>query len=282
MDVIRSVLEMQQVSHAGRRAGHRIGFVPTMGYLHEGHLSLVRIAKARADRVVLSIFVNPIQFLPGEDLASYPRDFTGDEALCRSAGVDTLFYPEPSGMYAPDHSVFVEETALSGGLCGAFRPGHFRGVTTVVAKLFNIVMPDVAVFGQKDAQQVRVIRRMVRDLNMPLEVLIGPTVREPDGLAMSSRNRYLSAAERNDALCLHRALAEAVRLAAAGERSVERIRAAMAAVIAQTPSARVEYIELADDETLQPVRYLERPVLAALAVRIGTTRLIDNTVLQPA
>lgn len=282
MQVIRSVSAMQQASQADRRAGHRIGFVPTMGYLHQGHLSLVENARSHADRVVLSIFVNPIQFLPGEDLDNYPRDFERDEALCRAAGVDTIFYPIPVEMYAPDHSVYVDETLLSGGLCGASRPGHFRGVTTVVAKLFNIVLPDVAVFGQKDAQQVRVIRRMVRDLNMPLEIVIGPTVREPDGLAMSSRNRYLSSNERREALCLRRALDEAERLVAAGEREIESIRSAMASVIAQMPSARVDYIDLVDDESLQRVRTIERSVLAALAVRIGATRLIDNTVLHPA
>ncbi len=279
MDIIRSVEVMQQAALGLRRTGRRIAFVPTMGCLHEGHLSLVKLARACSDQVVLSIFVNPIQFLPGEDFAAYPRPVEADERLCREAGVDFLFYPDTALMYSPDHSVFVEETCLSRGLCGATRPGHFRGVTTVVAKLFNVVLPDVAVFGQKDAQQLRVIRRMVRDLNMPVSILAGPIVREPDGLALSSRNRYLSPSERQDALCLRRALDTAESLVRAGQRSTVVLRQAMRDVIAGVPSAQVDYVECVDDETLEPVEWMERPVLAALAVRVGKTRLIDNTVL---
>ena len=281
MDIIRSIEAMQGYAGIQRRAGRRIGFVPTMGCLHAGHLSLVEQARAVSDRVVVSIFVNPIQFLPGEDFAAYPRPVEVDERLCREAGVDVLFYPDPERMYAPDHSVYVEETRLTDGLCGASRPGHFRGVTTVVAKLFNMVQPDVAVFGEKDAQQLRVIRRMVRDLNIPVRVLAGPIVRESDGLAMSSRNRYLSPDERKDALCLRCALDRAEALVREGQRSMPVLREAILAVLGGVPAARVDYVECVDDESLEPVARLERPVLVALAVRIGRTRLIDNTVLTP-
>lgn len=279
MEIIRSVEAMQQAARSGHRAGRRIGLVPTMGCLHEGHLSLVRLARAHSDMVILSVFVNPIQFLPGEDFASYPRPVEHDERLCEEAGVDVLFHPEGPQMYAPGHSVFVEETRLSQGLCGASRPGHFRGVTTVVAKLFNITQPDVAVFGEKDAQQLRVIRRMVQDLNMPVEIVAAPIVRESDGLAMSSRNRYLSVSERRDALCLRRSLDEAERRIRAGERSVKAICGAIRSVLEAVPSVRIDYVECVDNETLEPVLEVNRPVLVALAVRIGSTRLIDNTVL---
>jgi pantoate--beta-alanine ligase len=280
MEMIRSVREMQQRALEERRKGRLIGFVPTMGCLHAGHLSLVKLARARADLVVLSIFVNPIQFLPGEDFACYPRPVERDEALCLAAGVDVLFYPDNDQMYAPDHSVVIQETFLSQGLCGASRPGHFNGVATVVAKLFNIVMPDVAVFGQKDAQQLRVIHRMIRDLNVPVEIISGPIVREADGLAMSSRNRYLTPAERQDALCLHRSLDYVESRIREGERDVETLRNELASRLAHVPSARVEYIEFVNDETLRPVARVEGAVLVALAIRIGTTRLIDNTVLR--
>jgi pantoate--beta-alanine ligase len=281
MEIIPSVDAMQDFALQARRQGRRIGFVPTMGYLHEGHLSLVRIAEDRCDLKVLSIFVNPIQFLPGEDLARYPRDFGRDEALCRAAGVDVIFYPEPADMYRDGFSILVEEKALSQGLCGASRPGHFAGVTTVVAKLFNIVMPDVAVFGQKDAQQARVIRRMARDLNFPVEIVIGPIVREADGLAMSSRNKYLSPREREEALGLRRALDLAVSRVAEGQRDVAGLKAAMLELLRRMPSARVDYIEFVDDDTLAPVTAIDRPVLVVLAVWIGKTRLIDNDVVTP-
>ena len=282
MQIVRTVGDMQAWARAQRLQGIRIGVVPTMGYLHEGHLSLVREARTRSDRVVLSIFVNPIQFLPGEDLKQYPRDFGRDQTLCEQAGVDVVFYPEAAAMYAPDFSTYVEETALSGGLCGASRPGHFRGVTTVVAKLLNATLPDVAVFGQKDAQQARVIQRMVRDLDFPVEVVVAPIVREPDGLAMSSRNKYLAGSLREDALCLQRALRAAAQRYAEGERRSAALKDAMVAVIRGVPSAAVDYIEIVDNATLQPVTTIERAVLVALAVRIGQTRLIDNAVLSAA
>lgn len=270
---------MQAWSLTHKRSGKRVGLVPTMGYLHQGHMSLVHLAHERTDAVVVSIFVNPIQFLPGEDLANYPRDFERDERLCREAGVTAVFYPAPEELYAADHSVYVDETRLTMGLCGRHRPGHFRGVATVVAKLFNVVLPDVAVFGQKDAQQCALIQRLVRDLNFPVEIVIGPIVREPDGLAMSSRNRYLSAPERQEALCLHRALELADDLYRRGSRDVKVIREAMGGCIAAVPAVNIEFIEFVDNSTLEPVTAMTGKVLVALAARVGTTRLIDNTVL---
>lgn len=282
MKIIHTSAEMQETAAALRRAGRRIGFVPTMGCLHDGHLSLVRLARQHADVVVLSLFVNPTQFGPQEDFNKYPRDFARDEALCRTAGVDILFHPATGDMYPEGHSTFVEETTLSRGLCGATRPGHFRGVTTVVARLFNIVLPDIAVFGEKDAQQLRVIRRMTRDMAFGIRIIPGPTMREPDGLAMSSRNQYLSPQERAQALVLKRALDKAVELHAAGERSAAVILAAMRAVLSSAPLAKVDYVELVDDETLDRVTVIEQPALVALAVFVGKTRLIDNVVLgQP-
>lgn len=271
---------MQDAALALRAAGRRLGVVPTMGCLHEGHASLIRLAKTRADVTIVTLFVNPAQFGPNEDFTRYPRPFERDAALCEAEGADILFAPEAGAVYAPDASVWIDEDRLSRGLCGTSRPGHFRGVCTVVAKLFNLTQPHVAVFGEKDAQQLRIVRRMVRDLDIPVEIVAGPTVREPDGLAMSSRNRYLSADERAQAPCLKRALDEAERRVLAGERDTARLRAAMALEIDRTPMARIDYIELVDDETLEPVATLARPVLAALAVFLGRTRLIDNTVLR--
>jgi pantoate--beta-alanine ligase len=279
MQIIKDPLEMQQIALAVRAAGKRLGVVPTMGFLHAGHLSLVQLAHERSDVVVLTLFVNPTQFGPKEDLAKYPRDFERDAELCRTAGVDILFAPEAGAMYAPDASSYVSEEKLTRGLCGASRPGHFRGVCTVVAKLFNLCLPHVAVFGAKDAQQLRVIRRMTRDLNFPIEIVAGPTIREPDGLALSSRNVYLSAAERRQALVLKRALDEAARLFKSGERAAAALRAAMEQIITQAPAARIDYIEIVDDDTLEPVPTLTRPTLIALAVFLGKTRLIDNAVL---
>ena len=279
MQVIRTTAEMASWSIQSRKSGKRIGFVPTMGYLHAGHLSLIHLARERSDVVVLSVFVNPAQFLPGEDVDTYPRDFDRDAALCGMAGVAVIFHPAAGEMYAADHSVMINETRLSLGLCGASRPGHFCGVATVVAKLFNIVRPDVAVFGQKDVQQVRIIQRLVRDLNFPLEVVVGPIVREPDGLAMSSRNQYLSPVQRKDALCLRLALDKAESMCAGGERRMEVLRSGMLEVITATPSAVVDYVEIVDDETLAPLARMGRRALVVLAVRIGSTRLLDNTVL---
>ncbi|MDP2989327.1 MAG: pantoate--beta-alanine ligase, partial [Kiritimatiellota bacterium] len=262
-----------------RRAGKRIGLVPTMGFLHEGHLSLIKLARRQADVVIMSIFVNPTQFGPNEDFSRYPRDFERDRALCAAAGVDIIFNPAPEAMYPAGYSVYVEENALSKGLCGASRPGHFRGVLTVVAKLFNLTLPDVAVFGQKDAQQVRLIQQMARDLNFPVTIVLAPIIRESDGLAKSSRNTYLSPAERREALGLQQALKTARRLYREGERDARRIIAAMKAGIEQIPSARVDYIEIVDLDTLLPVQQISAAILVALAVYIGKTRLIDNLTL---
>lgn len=281
MKTLARVEDMASAAQAAKAAGLRVGLVPTMGALHEGHVSLMRLARARCDLLVVSLFVNRIQFGTGEDFERYPRDPDADGRLCAGRGVDILFAPDEAEVYAPGHSVFVEETVLSTGLCGAVRPGHFKGVTTVVAKLFNIVLPDVAVFGQKDAQQLQVLRRMTRDLNFPVEIVAAPIVREVDGLAMSSRNRYLSPAEREQALCLSRALAAARRLFAAGERGVAALEGAMMDVLAAEPAARVEYAVVVDADTLGVVQTVAAPVLAALAVRIGRTRLIDNAILLP-
>lgn len=277
MKILRTSQEMQAWALAQRAEIRRIGLVPTMGYLHEGHRSLMRRARQDCDAMVVSIFVNPTQFGPNEDLSRYPRDFERDEAMCRAERADVIFYPTAAGMYAGDHSVFVVEEQLSEGLCGASRPTHFRGVCTVVAKLFNLVLPQLAVFGEKDGQQLRVIRRMVRDLNFPVHIVAVPTVREPDGLAMSSRNAYLSPVERSEAVCLRRALDEAERMAAAGERDAVRLCERMREIIKKSALARVDYVEIRDDETLLPVAILQKPALAALAVFIGKTRLIDNT-----
>jgi len=280
MKIVGTVAAMRGVSAGARRDGKRIGFVPTMGALHAGHCSLLRIARQAADFVAASIFVNPAQFGPDEDYTRYPSDAARDLALCRGEGVDCLFMPAVAEMYAPDRSVAVAETALSAGLCGAFRPGHFRGVLTVVAKLFNIVQPDVAVFGQKDAQQARLVQRMVRDLDFPVRVVIAPTVREPDGLAMSSRNAYLGPAERKRAACLSRSLRLAAKLHAAGERDTAAILGRMRESIAKgEPPVTIEYVAAVDWETLAPVARVERPTLFALAVRVGPARLIDNALV---
>ncbi len=279
MEIITTPHGMQAAAQTLRRAGKTIGFVPTMGFLHDGHLSLMRLARQRCDVLVASIFVNPTQFGPNEDLDAYPRDFERDEKLCREAGVDLLFYPTPENMYLDGHSVWVDEESLSGVLCGLTRPVHFRGVCTVVAKLLNIVLPDCMVLGEKDAQQLRILRRMARDLNFPVEIIPGPIVREADGLAMSSRNRYLSPEERAEAVCLFQGLEKAKQLFAAGERDADALKAAVREVIEKT-SGRVDYIEIVDDESLQAFQTLEKPALLALAVRFAGTRLIDNAVLE--
>jgi pantoate--beta-alanine ligase len=280
MEVLRTTQAMQQRALALKREGRVIGFVPTMGSLHEGHLSLMRIARKQCDFLVVSIFVNPTQFGPGEDLAVYPRDFERDESLCTQAGVDLIFYPAPENMYAADASVWVNEESLSGVLCGASRAGHFRGVCTVVAKLFNVVQPDLAVFGEKDAQQLRIIERMVRDLNFPVNIVRGPIVREAAGLAMSSRNKYLSASQHEAALCLRRALDRVLELFGQGERSVAVLRQAMLDIIQPESGAQVDYIEFVGDSSLVSIDEITRDTLVALAVKIGQTRLIDNDVLH--
>jgi len=250
-----------------------------MGALHRGHLELIRMARetvGKEGEVAVSIFVNPLQFAPGGDYEKYPRPEAEDDAICRSAGVDILLRPSPDEMYATDSSVTVEENSLSATLCGKSRPGHFRGVCTVVAKLFHILDPDAAVFGEKDFQQLAIIRRMVRDLNFRIEIIGVPTVREPDGLALSSRNQYLSATEREQAPVLRAALLEGARLAAGGERSAPAIIAAARRLVETSPLARIDYLELVKADTLQPIEIVEPNSLIALAVFFGQTRLIDN------
>jgi pantoate--beta-alanine ligase len=276
MRVVHTIAEARAVRRA---LPGTWGFVPTMGYLHEGHLSLVRRARAENDRVAVSIFVNPTQFGPHEDYARYPRDLERDLRLLEPLGVDLVFVPSVEEMYPPGFQTWVIVEEVSRPLEGASRPGHFRGVATVVAKLFNILQPDRAYFGQKDAQQTVVIRRMVQDLNIPVEIVICPTVREPDGLAMSSRNTYLNPEERRAATVLFRALQAAKARYEAGERDAERLREAMREAIRAEPLARIDYVSVAHPETLQELERVEGPALLSLAVYIGTTRLIDNLML---
>jgi pantoate--beta-alanine ligase len=282
LETIRDPREMRIRMEDVRRDGRVIGFVPTMGYLHAGHQLLLSEARKRSDVVVLSIFVNPIQFGPKEDLSRYPRDLEGDLAKAQEVGTDFAFVPEAAAMYPEGFQTGIEVRELSQGMCGDKRPGHFAGVATVVAKLFHIVTPHLAVFGEKDYQQLAVIRRMVRDLSFDVTIVGVPTKREPDGLAMSSRNVYLSPSERQDALCLSRALGLVADKVAAGERDVAALEAAAKELLAQVPSARVDYLEIRDAETLVAVPRVERPVVMALAVFVGKTRLIDNRVITPA
>jgi pantoate--beta-alanine ligase len=277
-----TIAEVRPAVARARAAGKRIGFVPTMGALHAGHAALIRAARTESEYVVVSIFVNPTQFGPNEDYSRYPRTFDADRELCAAVGTDLIFHPTPAEMYPPGSRTVVQVTGLQDVLDGPSRPGHFQGVATVVLKLFNIVQPDVAVFGQKDAQQALIIRRMVADLDLPLTVRIHPTVREPDGLAMSSRNRYLDPTQRQNATCLSRALRTAEALVAGGERSVAALEAAMTAVIAPAPGARIDYVRVLSADLLEPIDVLDRPALAAVAVYFGTTRLIDNVTLLPA
>jgi len=257
----------------------RLGLVPTMGYLHEGHLSLVRRAREECDRVAASIFVNPTQFGPTEDLSKYPRDLDRDLSLLEAAGVDLVWTPDNETMYPPDFSTWVEVEGLTRPLEGAARPGHFRGVTTVVAKLFNVVQPQAAYFGQKDAQQAAVVRKMTRDLNFPVEIVVCPTVREADGLAMSSRNSYLSPEERKSAVVLFRALTAAREAFERGERDAESLRKVMSETLASEPRARTQYVSCADYDTLEELGTVTGKALLSMAVFIGKTRLIDNFVV---
>lgn len=276
MTIIRSVPTMKALAREWRREGRRVGFVPTMGYLHEGHLSLVRESKGRADVTVVSIFVNPTQFGPNEDFAKYPRDLAQDSAFLKEAGVDALFYPEASEIYPPGYRTYVEVEGLQDRLCGRSRPGHFKGVATVVLKLFEIVSPDFAFFGAKDAQQVLIIKRLAADLDLDVEIVTCPIVREADGLALSSRNAYLDPAGRRAARVLSTSLRWAEKAVAAGERDAARLVSGIRAIIDAEPLARVDYVEAVNPETLDPVAELRGEALVALAVFIGPTRLIDN------
>ncbi|MGE5380867.1 MAG: pantoate--beta-alanine ligase [Methylocystaceae bacterium] len=281
MQVLHMIKDMQVWADEARSQGNKIGLVPTMGFLHEGHLSLVKTAKSHCDKVVVSIFVNPIQFGPQEDLATYPRDLERDVRLLEAEGVDIVFNPSPEEMYPQGFSASVEITGeMTGKLCGRSRPGHFRGVTTVVSKLFHICRPDKAFFGQKDAQQLLIIEKMVRDLNFPVTIVRVPIKREADGLAMSSRNTYLSGSERQAALVLNQSLKRAGVLIEAGERNPAVIKAEIEAVINKAPKAKIDYVELVSGEDLSPINSLSGPVLIALAVAIGKTRLIDNLLME--
>ena len=280
MKIIESIRAMQDWSEAERHAGRRVVLVPTMGFLHEGHLILVREGRRRGDRLVVSIFVNPTQFAPHEDYAAYPRDLERDRELLEREGVDLLFRPAAEEIYPKGYQTYVEVERLGQPLCGAFRPGHFRGVATVVAKLFNIIQPHVAIFGLKDYQQLQIIRRMARELNFGVEVVGHPTVREKDGLAMSSRNSYLGTKERTAALGLYRSLKKAEALVREGERDGRRIVRAVKAELESEPLARIEYVQICDPESLGEVEEIRGAALLALAIRIGKARLIDNAILQ--
>ena len=275
MKIVSTIEEVRAQVKEWKKEGQSIGFVPTMGYLHEGHMSLIDAA-GENDKVVVSIFVNPMQFGPTEDLTSYPRDLEHDAKLCEEHGVDLIFHPTPEEMYGDQFYSYVDMDVLTKELCGLSRPVHFRGVCTVVTKLFNIVTPDRAYFGQKDAQQLAVIKRMVKDLNMPLTITGCPIIREADGLAKSSRNTYLSIEERKAALVLSRSIFLGKEMVEKGERDCKRILAAMTAEIEKEPLAKIDYVKIVDLDTMQQVEKIDRGILAAIAVYIGKTRLIDN------
>ena len=279
MKIVETVEEVRAQVKAWRKEGFSVGLVPTMGFLHEGHKSLIDRAVAENDKVVVSVFVNPMQFGPKEDLASYPRDLDRDAALCEDAGAALIFHPQPSEMYHDDFSSFVDMSTLTGGLCGKTRPIHFRGVCTVVSKLFNIVVPDKAYFGQKDAQQLAVIRHMVRDLNFGIEIVGCPIIREEDGLAKSSRNTYLSSEERKAALILSKTVALGKELAKT-EKDANKVVEAMKKNIETEPLAKIDYVEAVDALSMAPVEKLEGTCMLAMAVYIGKTRLIDNTLIN--
>ncbi len=280
MEITGAIEEVRKQVKEWRRQGLTVGLVPTMGYLHEGHKSLIDRAVAENDKVVVSDFVNPIQFGVNEDLATYPRDIEADKKLCEQAGADLIFHPEVEEMYAPDFSTYVEMQKVSEGLCGKTRPTHFRGVCTVVCKLFNIVMPDRAYFGQKDAQQMAVIRRMVRDLDMDIEIVGCLIIREKDGLAKSSRNTYLIEEERKAALVLSKAVFLGEDMMKNGERDAGIILAAMRELIETEPMAKIDYVEMVDADSIEPLTRAKGRVLTAVAVYIGSTRLIDNFIME--
>ena len=279
MEIITTVDGVRKQVKEWRKEGLSVGLVPTMGYLHEGHKSLIDKAVAENDRVVVSVFVNPIQFGPTEDLASYPRDLDRDAELCEKAGANVIFHPEDSEMYFDDFCTYIDMDGLTKGLCGKTRPIHFRGVCTVVGKLFNIVHPDRAYFGQKDAQQLAVVRRMVRDLNFDLEIVGCPIIREEDGLAKSSRNTYLSEEERKAAVILHKGLVKGEEMVSAGEKDVKKVLDAITEIIESEPLARIDYVEAVDFDNIETIDTIEGSVLVAVAVYIGKTRLIDNFIV---
>jgi pantoate--beta-alanine ligase len=282
METVTDATRLRRIVAGWHREGALVGFVPTMGALHAGHLSLVRLARERADRVVASVFVNPTQFGPHEDLARYPRSPERDAALLAEGGCDLLFLPAAETIYPPGHATFVEPSGAARGLEGELRPGHFRGVATVVTQLFHLVQPDLAVFGEKDAQQLAVVRQLVRDLHLPVEIVAGATVRESDGLAMSSRNAYLGAEERRAATVLHRALRDAETLIASGERRAAAVCDRVRATLAEEPRLAIDYVAAVDADNFQPIETLARNVVLPIAVRIGGTRLIDNLRLRVA
>ncbi|MDY5883459.1 MAG: pantoate--beta-alanine ligase [Roseburia sp.] len=280
MKVVSTIEDVRAQVKAWKKEGCTIGYVPTMGYLHEGHASLMERARKENDKVVVSIFVNPMQFGPTEDLASYPRDLEKDSVLCEKMGVDLIFHPEPEEMYHEGFSSFVDMTVLTEELCGLSRPVHFRGVCTVVCKFFHIVTPDRAYFGQKDAQQLAVIRHMVDDLSMDIEIVGCPIVREKDGLAKSSRNTYLSAEERKAALILSKSIALGKKMAEDGEKDTTTIVNTMTKLIETEPLAKIDYVKAVDGLTMQQIKEVKKPMLVAIAVYIGKTRLIDNFILE--
>ncbi|MHC4190735.1 MAG: pantoate--beta-alanine ligase [Planctomycetota bacterium] len=280
MEVAKTIESIRRLVGTARSRGKKIGLVPTMGALHIGHISLSEAAVRTCDFVVVSIFVNPTQFGPGEDLEKYPRPFEDDLEVCRKAGVDVVFAPTPEQMYPGENLTWVNVEKLTEPLCGQFRPGHFRGVTTVCAKLFNIVAPDVAFFGHKDAQQAIVIKRMVADLNMPLEIVICHTVREPDGLAVSSRNKYLTCEQRKDATYVYKSLQKCQQMIDAGITDAQKIVVEMRDILQQASSIKIEYVSIVDAETLVNIDQIAGKVLAAVAVGIGPARLIDNILVD--
>lgn len=280
MKTAETIKEARKIIKQWRKEGLTVGLVPTMGFLHEGHESLMKRSLAENDRTVVSIFVNPMQFGKNEDLETYPRDFEKDSRICQNAGVNLVFHPDPEEMYPPQFFTYTDMNILTESLCGKHRPGHFRGVCTVVSKLFHILSPDRAYFGQKDAQQLAIIKKMVCDLNFDLEVVGCPTVRETDGLAKSSRNTYLSPEERKEAAILHKALACVEKAVSEGEWDVAKLRHYMVQMIESQPLAEIDYVEFVDGETLQPLKEMKKPALAAVAVKFGKTRLIDNYIWE--
>jgi pantoate--beta-alanine ligase len=282
MEVAETIQSIRSLVKAARSKGKIIGLVPTMGALHIGHISLIEAAVDKCDFIVVSIFVNPTQFVPGEDFEKYPRPLEADLKICKKAGVDVVFTPTPEQMYPTETLSWVNVEKLTEPLCGQFRPGHFRGVTTVCIKLFNIVAPDIAFFGQKDAQQAIVIKRMVADLNMPLEIVICPTVREPNGLAVSSRNKYLTEQQKKDAANIYKSLQKCCQMIDAGVKETTEIISEMRKILQQVPSIEIEYISIVDAGTLRNIDRIAGKILAAVAVRIGPARLIDNILIDTA